>query len=103
MASVPWKASTLKSCSRCGRARVKWAVLAGANILWPSWRLWKYHRMALLPTHQVFQKRLACQGKAFGLHTRPQAAINEHYAEIGVRQSSEPEVPDTSWVQTILR
>src|SRR5690606_37832710 len=25
------------------------------------------------------------------------------YAEIGVRQSSEPEVPDTSWVQMILR
>lgn len=24
-------------------------------------------------------------------------------AEIGARQSSEPEVPDTSWVQTILR
>ena len=27
----------------------------------------------------------------------------EAQAEIGVRQSSEPEVPDTSWVQTILR
>ncbi len=32
---------------------------------------------------------------------RPKSLITQ--PAIGVRQSSEPEVPETSWVQTILR
>jgi len=51
-----------------------------------------------VPT-QKNHRQVRRAGGFFMLDSQP----GKTQAEIGVRQSSEPEVPETSWVQMILR